>query len=690
MAESTAVYEDERQAAGRPSASAGGLARYGALSLAALAVGVAAAGQAATSRDFDARLDLLAGTVRRIHLKDVYGEHPRTVLFAGVLLVVAAVVFAVATREDGGAPLFDGAAPRWVREALRRRAVAAWAGLLTVGAVIAAYVDMRLLRDEYRPFLVWWFVLAIVLIGRGIAMAPWRAARPDSVWPRPWEWALVGAATAYFLVVNVRDADSWRYAAIGDEYAFFSFAKAMQARTLHPDVFSQFGVYNQRPVGTSGLQAASMAVFGDDNFGWHLATPIALAATIPPLYVLARELFDRTVAAFATAIFALSHYLLSYAHTVYDNVFAILPFTWCMALAVVGLRRSSPVWLYGAGVVGGLGFYTFPTARMAPIVLALFLATLGRRVWHPGILLPLGAGLLVAGLPLFAADGWDAISVSRDRTVFGFTPDHEHVWIRILQNVPRSSIVWSYNPNPGHFVSGSLLDPVSAVLLVLGLGFGLARVRHQAYRLLGIWLGVTLLFAGLFSPYDRAPYDRLHLLLPVVAIYAGLALAAITRVAGRAVPRWPAAAPAFGVALVVVLSPPLAYLNLHRFLVESPRVTPSTEERIALGGIFSSPCRGATRTLVVIRQPKPLLDPALDSFGLRRDITTRATDDAATSADFADFGCVVITRPKATSAAAPGGAAELAGRVQRDYGFRQAGAISSPVLPLVALVLVRG
>jgi 4-amino-4-deoxy-L-arabinose transferase-like glycosyltransferase len=668
-------------------------ARQTAWLLVALGIGLAVAGQAATSRNLDSHLHLLAGAVRRMHVLVVYGAHPRTVVFSGILLLLGGVLFAIGTRGDArdGDTVFDGTAPAVHWTGWRAPATVIAALLLAAGALVSAYVNIKLLRGDYAPSLVWWFLLSIALVDRAIRMSPWSPARPLSFWPRPWEWAVVGAAVAYFVIVNLHDLNSWRYAAIGDEYAFFSFAKAMQNQTLQPNVFSQFGVYIQRPVGTSGLQAASMAVFGADSYGWRMATPIALAATIPALYILARELFDRAVAVYATLMFAVSHYLLSYSHTVYDNVFAILPFTWSLALAVIGLRRSSPAWLYAAGVVAGLGFYTFPTARMAPIVLFLFLVTLGRRAWHPAILLPIGLGLLVTVLPLFASDGLDAISASRDRTVFGFTPDHEAVGIRILQNLPRSSLVWSYNPNAGHFVSGSLFDPVSAVLLALGLGYGLARIRQQAYRLLAIWLGVTVLFAGVFSPYDRAPYDRLHLLLPVVSIYAALALDALVRLGSRVVPGRRGMVMYAGVAAFIVLAPVLAYLNLYRFFIDSPKVVPSTEERIALGGLESSACRGAASTLIIIREPRPLLDPALDTYGFDRSIQTRSVADAAAARDFADFGCVVVTRPKDHAQEVPAGsAADVARRLQTDYGFTEAGAVSSPVLPIEAAVFTRG
>jgi hypothetical protein len=520
---------------------------------------------------------------------------------------------------------------------------------------------------------------------------------------RWWEPALVVAGIVFFLAVNVRDIDAWMYHAIGDEYPFFEFAKRMSDGQLVANVFSQLGVWEQRPVGTSAFQAWTMDVFGSDTFGWRVATPIALAAAVPAVYIAARELFDGRVAAFATLIFATSHYLMSYAHTGYDNIFAITPFAWCIALAVVGLRRASPGWMYAAGIVGGLGFYTFPTARMAPMVVVLFIVLLGRRAWKPQTIVPLALGLAMAGLPLFAVDGWDAISVSRDRTVFGFT-DHptEGVAIRIVENIPRTLLGFNYNPNAGHFVSGSLLDPVAAVLLVLGLAWSLANIARPAHRLLALWLAVTLAFSGILSPYDRVAYDRLHLALPVVAIYGGIAVAALVRGAAEATPNVRHAAPAVAVLAFVALAPLLAYVNLHRFLVDSPETIPSTEERVVLGGLAVDECEDAGQAIAVMRRPRPLLTTALAAYGWDDHVTTRGMLDAMWAYDYEDFGCAVVTILRNPHPAEVAGDVQMTchescwrqaewtiRQLEERFGYRRVTSVTQGTAHFEAVVLVR-
>lgn len=668
--------------------------------LAAVGIAVVSAAQGLISRNHDSRLGRLADLTDRLHLRDLYPFNPRTVLFAAILLVLGAALFGYATRNDRFHDTLLPAKDMLLRaRAAARRELIAAALLALLGAVIWAYVMIRLRQGEYEPLLARLFWLSLIAFGLAIVVGRFGAGarRPWGLaW---WEPLLVLAAIVFFVAVNLRDLDSWRYAAIGDEHAFFDYAKAMANGTLQVNVFSQFGVYNQRPIGTSEFQAISMRIFGEDSYGWRMATVIALAATIPGVYLLARELFDRQVAAFAVLIFSVSHYLIAYAHTVYDNIFAIVPFVWCLAFAAIGLRRQSPIAMYVAGIAGGLGFYTFPTARMAPIVLVAFMLTLGRPGLHPRVLLPLALGGLLAGLPLFAADGWDAISVSRDRTLFGFTDSAtEDTLRRFQENIPRSILSFQYNPNPGHFVSGSLLDPISAVFFVLGLGYAAARVLKPSYRLLLIWLIVAIAFAGLLSPYNRVAYDRLHLALPVVAIIAALAVAWMGRVLmdGAREFRMPRDfRPLVVVAGFAVLAPALVWLNLDRFYIDSPKVIPTTEERMALGGLRDG-CEYDDVSLAIIREPRPLLDPAIAVYGeTDRQVSTRSLIQAAGMEDYDSFDCIVVTRfatdvPLVTgneTGDARANGAVLVKHLTDEYGYEPVGVITNPTSPIEAIIL---
>ena len=169
-------------------------------------------------------------------------------------------------------------------------------------------------------------------------------------------------------------------------------------------------------------------------------------------------------------------------------------------------------------------------------------------------------------------------------------------------------MAFNYSTFGRHYVWGSLLDPISAVLYVLGLGLAISKIRNPAYRLLVVWWGVGLAACGFTNPYPGVAVTRLLFpLLPIAGICA-LALDKALQVADRL---WRSAALRTGlasVALVGVAVPVLA-LNLHRFWVETPTQygTP-TVEAVAVRAIFSDTCNDRLpKVSVIMYSPGPLL-----------------------------------------------------------------------------------
>ena len=70
---------------------------------------------------------------------------------------------------------------------------------------------------------------------------------------------------------------------------------------------------------------------------------------------------QRKAAVVAAVLFAASHYTLAGTH-IGNTVLSALPVAvWSLALFVLGWRKSNPLLLYAAGVVAGLGLYTYTT-----------------------------------------------------------------------------------------------------------------------------------------------------------------------------------------------------------------------------------------------------------------------------------------------------------------------------------------
>src|SRR5439155_4026131 len=197
---------------------------------------------------------------------------------------------------------------------------------------------------------------------------------------------------------------------------------------------------------------------------------------------------------------------------------------------VLATRSGSSLALYGAGVSAGLGFYTFYSARTILPVVGLFV--LSERRWWRRLprLWPLALGFAVTVAPIALVSKGELITRMVSQVPGGYSSGISGpVGQRIVNNLSRNLLAFNFNPSIDHYVSGSLLDPATAVLAALGVALAVWRIRDHSFRLLLIWLLVALGVTGLLSPYPGVAVTRLHYCLPPLALMAALAAVQIWR-----------------------------------------------------------------------------------------------------------------------------------------------------------------
>ncbi len=396
--------------------------------------------------------------------------------------------------------------------------------------------------------------------------------------------------TAVFLAVNVHDLENWYYSAIDDEFLFYEHAKrVLDEGIIGP--FSQEGVYGKHPVMSSIQQAATMGLLGADYFGWTMTEVLNAALTIPAIYLLGRVLGGRTAAVTAAAIFAFSHYVFAFSHAGYNNLSALPGSAWSLALFVLGCRSGSPLLLYAAGIVAGLGFYTHYTARaVIPVIVLFSLATGQPRQWPT--LWPLALGFLLAVAPTFIVEQEQVLTRMFSQVIGGYSESVTGSTLhRLVENIEINLQAFHYSPTVHTYVYGPLLDPISGTLAALGIAFALGHHRLGASRLLLIWFGVAIFMTGILSPYPHVAVTRLSFVLPPLALLAGL-------LAGRMTERRESGGPkgsgywrnALLIGGPILLLPLVLALNLWQFWHVTPAVQPHTQEALALGAFRSDVC----------------------------------------------------------------------------------------------------
>lgn len=616
------------------------------LLLAASGIAIVALGQAQTTRQLSSRLEWLAPHAAQV--TDFYPQ-PQPVIAAMVLLAVGALIFAVASwgwadREAEGATLDSPGRGFGLR--IRADALPILAGLLA--AVPMLVVVLRLYNDDYSHYLI-----PVWLVALGLAAVPF-AARDLRPLQRPhlqWSWwfaaeaLFVVAMMAMFIVLNLHDLTNWRFSSQGDEYTFY--AKAKQIADGEPfNLFSQEGADHQYPVLSAAYQAIFIKLSAGDLFAWKLSMVAAVVVTLIPFYLLVRQLFGWRAAMFATALLPPSHYLLAFAHTGFSLLDALFPTVVAIWLLVVGLRRDSSLALFGSGAAAGLGFYTTYASRAAIIIIVIYLISLGWRALRPEKLLPVALAFALMVGPTFALHGVDVINPMLNKAEEGNQTATARVE-RVAHNIVPSIMAFNYSPNASRYTSGSLLDPLSAVLFALGLGLTITKVKHPSFRLLLVWWIVGVGVTGVANPRAEVAITRMYYVLPPVAAMAGLALERALMPA-LALSKRPGVQAAMATGALSLLMVPILYLNLHRFWYESPRLQGTSYEATIVRAVMSDECKAEPKpAIVVTRYYTGLIGYIFGVYQMGDRRPTVLSYDAALSpeghlADGKWAGCIII------------------------------------------------
>ena len=121
------------------------------------------------------------------------------------------------------------------------------------------------------------------------------------------------------------------------------------------------------------LAAIPIRLFG--NVPWAVRLPAAVAGilTVWAVGLLGGELFSAPVGLLAAFFLATSFWHLNFSRISLRGILAPCLLAWAIYLLLVGIRRSR-WWLVAlAGVVYGLGFYTYMAYRVTPLLIALVL-----------------------------------------------------------------------------------------------------------------------------------------------------------------------------------------------------------------------------------------------------------------------------------------------------------------------------
>lgn len=530
---------------------------------------------------------LFGGALAFALLGQLYFAKRREYLWDGIFFyVVAAILFLALVRRVEGRP-----APAVVQRAI---SWAPWdgviqrplSGFLLAFSLTCSFFALGLFKGRSGSA-SYWDVFALWLTSGLLFLMAFLAA--EGRWPRlrtlverakahRREIAWVGLCTLVAFVLRFVALDSIPANFGGDEGEM-----GMEAiRVLRGDLTNMFVTgWLSHPTLFFFLQALSMKLFGANVFGLRMLSVIVGTLTIPTLYLLVRELFDREMALVATALLAVSHFHLHYSRLASNNIEDPLFATLVFYFLVRGLRSKRGSDYVLSGLALGLSQYFYMGSRLIPLLVMAFigfLATTKRDFLRDnlGHLVALGVAALLVALPLLAyyrqrpdafmarlnqvgiiQSGW----LAREPALTGKSTRQI-----LTEQFLKSVLAFNYYTDPTFWYRASipLLDFLSSVLLVFGLAYSMYRFQDRAHFLLDAWFWAVILFGG-FLMENPPSSPRLVIGIPVACMLVALALVKLARYAQEMgffqapLPRH------LFLAVIVTL---IAFLNLRYYFVE--------------------------------------------------------------------------------------------------------------------------
>ncbi|NPU95696.1 MAG: hypothetical protein HPY51_00560 [Candidatus Omnitrophica bacterium] len=324
-----------------------------------------------------------------------------------------------------------------------------------------------------------------------------------------------------------------------------------------------------------------MWLFGDNLFGVRLTGALISLAAIPVFYLLARRFLRPAPAVLAVFLFTVSSYMvhfsrigIGYNQTTLFTV-AVL---YCLAR---GLQDGDGRFLGYAGVLAAVGELSYQATKLlTPLVLSsLILLGLTRALRFRSLLTGAFAYLLAFWVGVSPLAGTylasPSASVSRAQSVSIFSSSGRELIKRDYPaDITFSDMLWwqfersllapitfeDLSPYLINSSQGGMLDPIPAVLFMVGFLMLFTMLRHPAARLLIYWSTATVITGSALT--DHAPaYQRLVGLIPLLILIAAPVLhGGVSHLSG--VWQWSERARAGFTALVLAL---ILILGMHRY-----------------------------------------------------------------------------------------------------------------------------
>ncbi len=140
-----------------------------------------------------------------------------------------------------------------------------------------------------------------------------------------------------------------------------------------------YQVFYPENTGREGLfinmQAISIKVFGNHPWALRGVAAVIGVLTVMGLYLLTKEMFDWHIAALSSFMLAISFWHVNFSRIGFRAIMVPFILVYLFHFVWRGLKTLRLSYYFWAGVLAGLGFYTYTAYRIAPLmIIVLFIA----------------------------------------------------------------------------------------------------------------------------------------------------------------------------------------------------------------------------------------------------------------------------------------------------------------------------
>ena len=304
-----------------------------------------------------------------------------------------------------------------------------------------------------------------------------------------------------------------------------------------------FSVFYQNNNGREGmivwLDALAIKALGTQPWALRLFPALAGVLAVLGLYFLAKELLSVEVALASSFFMAVSFWAVNFSRIGFRAGLMLLFLIWSFYFLIREFKLSksdfynfyrsptSIILIFLAGILFGLGFYTYISYRFAPVLVAAFfipyLIKYGNKKLWTGFLLFTITGFIIA-LPIglyFLNNPGDFFGRSGQVAIWSAENPLKAVAISTASTLGMFNVVGDFNWRHNYAGSSELFWPVG-ILFLLGLGISVKRLGFSEKFMLA-WLGIFLL-PNILSTEGNPHALRALGAMPAAMIFSGIGL----------------------------------------------------------------------------------------------------------------------------------------------------------------------